>query len=91
MTPKFDNLFNEHIKLKPGDKVENINSDCDHYKSKGTVKKVKNLPHDGDRKVKNGRNVPGQVVEYEVDNTSKNYEDGDKLTKTEIQLKKVSK
>ena len=88
MKTKFDELYEKYMKLKVGDKVENVNPDCDHYKSKGTIKKIKKLPHDGDKKVKNGRNVPGQVVEYEVDNTSKSYENGDKLTKTEIQLKK---
>ena len=76
-------------KFKTGDKIQNINKDCEHYKSTGTVKKVKNLPEIGSKDVKSKHNTPGQVVEYPVDNDGKTYEKGNKLTKTEIQLKKI--
>ena len=54
-------------KFKTGDKIQNINKDCEHYKSTGTVKKVKNLPEIGSKDVKSKHNTPGQVVEYQVE------------------------
>ena len=76
-------------KFKTGDKIKNVNRDCEHYKSKGTVKRVKDLPEIGSKDVKSKHNTPGQVIEYEVDNDGKTYEKGDDLTKTEVQLKKI--
>ena len=76
--------------LKKGDKVENINKQCDHYKSKGEVVRVISMPNKRSKSVKNGKNTPGKLIEYKVTNSSKNYEPGDKIIKTEIQLKKSS-
>lgn len=67
--------------FKPGDKVENINPDCKQHKSKGTVTAVKNI------KGKKG-NIIGKKVEYKCDCEGKTWKKGDKLEKTEIQLKK---
>ena len=77
--------------LKPGDKVKNINPDCEQYKSVGIVKKVSTLPTKKTNKVKTGRNIPGNVVTYKITNKGKKYDEGDEVTKTEIQLSKVKK
>ena len=77
--------------LKCGDPVENINPQCDHYRSKGIVLKVKKIPQDNKR-------TAGNIVVYKVSNSSDDFDKkkvngifhtGDKLEKTEIQLKKV--
>ena len=67
--------------LKPGDQVKNINSDCKEKDAKGVVRSVK--------KVKDGKKIAGNLIEFEVRNKGKNYNPGDKLKKTEIQLKKL--
>lgn len=66
--------------LKPGDKIENCNSDCEHYKSKGVVTKVS--------KVKGKGGVAGNKIEYKVINKGSKFKPGDRIEKTEIQLKK---
>lgn len=77
--------------LKPGDRVENINPDCDHFKSIGKVVNIKKIPQDSDR-------TAGNIVVYAVANNSSDFDPkevngtftrGDTLEKTEIQLKKL--
>lgn len=85
-------LFKEYIEktnltaneLKPGDKIEDCNADCKHYKSAGKVTAVKKI------KGKKG-NIVGNKIEYKCSNSGKNWKKGDKLEKTEIQLKKIQK
>lgn len=80
----FDKCNVKANELKPGDKVEDINPGCKEYKAKGTVKSVK--------KVRDGKKrIAGNLVEIEVDNKGKNFKKGQKLKKTEIQLKKLKK
>jgi hypothetical protein len=84
-----DKLIQETLKtcnikaneLKKGDKVKDINPGCKEYKAEGKVKSVK--------KVKDGRRVAGNLVEIEVQNNGKAFKKGDKIKKTEIQLKKL--
>ena len=87
----FARLFNEILKkdLKVGDKIENINPDCEHYHTKGVVKKLKKRPEDGSSKVKNKHNVPGTDAEYEVTNKTTTANKGDTLRKSLEQIKKV--
>jgi hypothetical protein len=77
--------------LKQGDPVENINPDCDHFKSKGVVLKIKKIPQDEER-------TAGNIIIYKVSNSSDDFDKkevngifrkGDKLAKTEIQLKRL--
>ena len=77
--------------LKPGDKIKNVNGDCEHAYSEGEVEDVIKLPHKGDKQVKNGNNMPGRLVKYKVTNNGKNYQEGDHLYKTADQLDKKSK
>lgn len=70
----------EPNELKPGDHVENCNTDCTHYKSSGTVKRI--------IKLKDGKNIAGNEIEYECDCDGKTWKKGQLLKKTEIQLKK---
>ena len=76
--------------LKPGDNITNINPECEHYKSKGTVSKIIKIPQDKEK-------TAGNIVVYMVSNNSKDLDSsdlngtfsvGDELAKTEIQLKK---
>jgi len=67
--------------LKTGDRVENCNSDCKHHKSTGTVTRV--------IKLKDGKDIAGNEIEYECDNNGSTWRKGQKLKKTEIQLKKI--
>lgn len=67
--------------LKKGDRVVDINSDCKHYKSEGTVVAVKKI------KGKNNTVVGNKVV-YKCNNKGKNWNKNDNLEKTEIQLSK---
>lgn len=67
--------------LKPGDKVKDINPGCKDKNAKGTVKKIK--------KVRDGKRVAGNLIEIEVENNGKHYKKGDKIKKTEIQLRKL--
>jgi hypothetical protein len=69
--------------LKKGDKVKDINSGCKEHNAKGRVKKI--------NKIKDGKRISGNVVEIEVDNNGKNFKRGDKIKKTEIQLRKLKK
>lgn len=88
----FSRLFQKFIKeeacnvcvneLKPGDRVKDINPSCKEYKASGKVKSVK--------KVKDGKRTAGNLIEFEVDNKGKHFKPGQKLKKTEIQLKKVT-
>jgi hypothetical protein len=77
--------------LKEGDEIENINPDCDHYRSCGTVTAIKKVEQDKDR-------TAGNIIVYKVSNSSDDFDpkdingsfkSGDTLEKTEIQLKKV--
>ena len=96
---RFDDLYNSIIKekqtpitskLRPGDKVKNVNPDCEHYGSKGVVKKVEDLPETGSKDVESKHNMPGKVVEFEVTNKKKGkFKPKDKLKKTGEQLKKA--
>jgi hypothetical protein len=70
--------------LKPGDRIEDCNPDCKHYKSEGEVTAVKQIKG-------KGRNIVGNKVEYRCDNSGTNWKKGDRLEKTEIQLKKIKK
>lgn len=64
--------------FKIGDKVKNINAECKHYGSEGTVKEIRELPED-----------MGYAVVYECTNEGSNWKKGDMLGKTEIQLQKI--
>ena len=64
--------------FKIGDKVKNINPECDHYGSQGTVKQIKELPEG-----------MGYAIVYECENEGMNYKKGDMLAKTEVQLIKA--
>jgi hypothetical protein len=64
--------------FKVGDKVKNINPECNHYGSQGTVKQIKELPEG-----------MGYAIVYECENEGMNYKKGDMLAKTEVQLIKA--
>jgi hypothetical protein len=64
--------------FKVGDKVRNINPYCKHYNSEGEVKEIRDLPED-----------MGYAVIYECSNDGSTWKKGDKLGKTEIQLRKI--
>jgi len=66
--------------LCSGDYVCNTNPECDHYKSKGVVLKVKPMEDE--------TGTVGNLVRYLVINKGPTYEPGDILDKTEIQLDK---
>lgn len=89
----FDTLVNEILKkdLHVGDKVKNINPDCEHYGTEGIVKKIKSRPEEKSSQVKNKHNIPGSDAEYEVTNDTENAGKGDKLKKSLDQLKIKSK
>ena len=79
--------------LESGDKVENINPQCDHFRSKGVVLLIKKVPQDREK-------TAGNIVIYKVTNESNEFPSGkingkfskgDKLEKTEIQLRKIKK
>lgn len=70
--------------LRRGDTVENINPKCKQYKSRGKVVKVNKL------KCRDGT-CAGKVVEYKCSNKGKRFKKGQKLKKTEIQLRKSRK
>jgi hypothetical protein len=90
METSFDRLVNEILKkdVSVGDDIENINPDCEHYKTKGKIKKIIRRPETGSSRVKNKHNIPGSDVEYEVTNDTKNAQKGDRLTKSLDQIKK---
>lgn len=58
-----------------GDRVKNVNPQCIHYGSRGTVIGVSYLP-----------NEMGKVVTYEASNSGDNWTIGQPITKTEVQL-----
>ena len=60
---------------KIGDRVQNNNPSCKHYKSVGTVKDIKSLK--GDK---------GKTITYQVDNNGSTYSKGQTLVKTLDQL-----
>jgi hypothetical protein len=93
MIDQFDILVNEILKkdLNVGDKVKNINPDCEHYGSEGVVKKLTRRPEEKSGDVKNNHNIPGSDAEYEVTNDTTNASTGDKLKKSLDQLKIKSK
>lgn len=93
MIPTFKQIFTEVLAadLKSGDKVKNINGDCEHSGSEGEVVDVVKLPKKGCKDVKNKNNMPGRLVKYKVTNSGKNYKEGDTLYKTGDQLQKKSK
>ena len=64
--------------FKVGDRVRNINAQCKHYGSEGTVKEIRELPQD-----------MGYAVVYECTNDGPTWKKGDVLGKTEVQLKKI--
>jgi hypothetical protein len=68
--------------LNPGDNIENINPECDHYGSKGVVVKIEKMPQDEAK-------TAGNLIVYKVTNDGENFSLDDVLKKTEIQLKKV--
>ena len=75
--------------LKKGDKIKNVNKDCEHSGSEGEVEDVVELPQRGKKLVKSKHNMPGKLVKYKVTNTDgKNYEKGDTLYKDPSQLDK---
>lgn len=83
----FQQYINEKTNLEPnevepGDKIVDNNPECKHYKSTGVVTGVKKI------KGKKG-NIVGNKVEYKCTNKGKAWKQGDKLEKTEIQLKKA--
>lgn len=67
--------------LKKGDKIEDINPECKHYKSKGIVTKITKI------KGKNN-NIVGNKVCYKCTNNGQNWKKNEELEKTEIQLNK---
>lgn len=80
----------EANELKPGDRVENINDECKHFKSEGVVIDIRKVTES------NGKDA-GNVVVYKCTNCSKDFNKddvngkwnvGDTLQKTEIQLRK---
>jgi hypothetical protein len=77
--------------LKPGDRIENINPECDHFRSCGEVQSIEKVEQDDER-------TAGNLVVYLVTNDSSDFNPrdlngvfkrGDILKKTEIQLRKV--
>jgi hypothetical protein len=68
--------------LKVGDKVRDINPACKEYKAKGRVRSIQKVKDGTERKA-------GNLVEIEIENKGKHYKPGEKIKKTEIQLKKI--
>ena len=87
-TPTFKKFLSDI--LNRGDAIENINPECEHFGSKGIVKDIKKLPEVGSDEVKSKHNTPGKVAVYKVTNSGKTFKPGDELTKTFIQLKKLT-
>jgi hypothetical protein len=65
--------------IKVGDKVKDINQQCMHYGSIGTVTMIETLPENS-----------GYLIHYTVENDGPSYSPGKVLTKTEDQLEKIS-
>ena len=75
MQDSLENPKEEKQGFTVGDKVKNINPECVHYGSRGTVIGVSYLP-----------NEMGKVVTYEASNSGDNWTIGQPITKTEVQL-----
>ena len=90
MQDQFDSLVNEILKkdIHVGDDIKNINPDCEHYGTKGKIKKIIKRPEVGSDKVSNKHNIPGNDVEYEVTNDTETAKKGDRLRKSLDQIKK---
>jgi len=86
--------FKQYVEMlardaKKGDKIKNINPDCEHHGSEGEIEDVVDLPEKGSKQVKSKHNMPGKLIKYKVSNTDgKNYDSGDTLYKDPSQLKK---
>jgi hypothetical protein len=65
--------------LKPGDKVKDINQDCEEYGAEGTVQSVE--------EIRDGKRVAGNLVKIKANNGNKGT---NTFKKTEIQLKKIN-
>lgn len=63
--------------LKPGDRVKDINPDCEDYGAEGTVQSVESI--------KDGKKIAGNLVKIKTKN-----KDNKTIKKTEIQLKKIN-
>jgi hypothetical protein len=75
--------------LHKGDKIKNINPDCEHHGSEGEVTDIIDLPEHGNKEVKSKHNMPGKLIKYDVKNgDDENYEPGDTLYKDPSQLRK---
>jgi len=86
---KFDDVIKSYLEektnlnpneLRPGDEIENCNQNCKHFGSKGVVTKVKRIEGKG--------GTVGNKIEYKISNKGHTYKPGDKVEKTEIQLKR---
>lgn len=75
----------------PGDEVENINKDCEHYRVKGIVKRTEKRPEKRSNKVDNGHNTPGRDIVIYVTNKTKNAKPGDEITKSAEQIEPIKK
>ena len=78
------------LSAQPGDEVENINKDCEHYKTKGIVKRTEKRPEKRSDRVDNGHNTPGRDIVIQVTNNTKNAKPGDELTKSADQFEPVN-
>lgn len=81
-------------KFLPGDKVENVNPDCKHFGSIGTIAYVKDvmgkqLWASEDSKAMEREQVAGCVFGYITENEGKNWMRGDTLEKTPDQLELI--
>ena len=75
----YQESVNEMYTFGTGDIVTNKNKSCQHYGSKGVVKKIMDLP-----------NGMGKVAVYRVTNQGPTYKPGDVLTKTLDQLEQYN-
>ena len=75
MQESIQNTNEEKTAFVVGDRVKNVNPECIHYGSRGTVTGVSYLP-----------NEMGKVITYEASNTGDNWTIGQPITKTEVQL-----
>lgn len=74
--PVKDNCYMSHTKEPHiGDTVKNVNPRCLHYKSKGKVLAISELP-----------NNMGKIITYQVTNFGNTFKRGDQLSKTLDQL-----
>ena len=72
----FSDTYQSHtFEPSVGDSVVNVNPNCKHVGSEGTVVSIEDLPGDA-----------GKTVAYRCTNTGKSWEEGDVLNKTMDQL-----